>query len=99
MAARIAHIGHWEKNLVTGEEVWSDELYRLYQIEPDSQLPIFKNFLNMVHPDDREGLKSSIQAAVTTWKEVSHLFRFILPDSTERLMETTCKVLLDEKAR
>ena len=33
---RIAHIGSWEHNLTTGQVFWSDELFRLLGLDPET---------------------------------------------------------------
>ena len=51
-AQEIAHVGSFEKSFVTGEMTWSDELYRLLGVDPQTT-PTLELFLSIVHPDDR----------------------------------------------
>lgn len=52
-AERISNTGSWERNLLTHELVWSDELYRIYGYEPGSVLPSTEFFINnVIHPED-----------------------------------------------
>ena len=39
VAQRIAHMGSWEWNVQTGELRWSEELYRIYGIDPKAGVP------------------------------------------------------------
>ena len=52
-AQRLARIGSWEWDIADGTVWWSDELYRIYGLEPGSIEPSYEEFLNYVHPDDR----------------------------------------------
>ncbi|HEY6558016.1 MAG TPA: PAS domain-containing protein, partial [Polyangiaceae bacterium] len=52
-AQQITHIGSWEWDLGTNIVTWSDELYRIYGLEPQSCSVTFDAFLSRVHPDDR----------------------------------------------
>ncbi|WP_276131791.1 PAS domain-containing sensor histidine kinase [Polluticoccus soli] len=54
-AERIARMGSWERNVKTDELIWSDELYRLFGLEP-ANVPLSITFYleNVVHPEDRE---------------------------------------------
>lgn len=54
-AQRAARLGWWEHDLSSGRLTWSDELSRLWGIEPGRQLS-FEEFVASVHPDDRPGL-------------------------------------------
>ncbi|HWL34730.1 MAG TPA: PAS domain-containing sensor histidine kinase [Frankiaceae bacterium] len=51
-AQRIAHLGSWRVDLATGHVDASDEMYRLYGLEPQS-MPLTREVMRgMVHPDD-----------------------------------------------
>src|SRR5262245_13618643 len=63
-AQQITHIGSWEWTLRTNRVVWSDELYRIYGLEPQSCAITFEGFLSRVHPEDRETVARSVAEAV-----------------------------------
>ncbi|MFC0875694.1 PAS domain S-box protein [Saccharicrinis sp. FJH2] len=50
---RIAKVGSWEMDLKSLELKWSEELYRIYEIDDNSKVPVLDDFINLVHPDDR----------------------------------------------
>ncbi|MBI5769937.1 MAG: PAS domain S-box protein [Verrucomicrobia bacterium] len=51
-AEQMAHLGHWEFDLRTKQIFWSDELFRLFEIEQGSHRHLLKRFLARVHPED-----------------------------------------------
>ncbi|HEY8400595.1 MAG TPA: response regulator [Cytophagaceae bacterium] len=51
-AQRIARIGNWEFDFKDKKIFWSDELFRLFEVDPEKFRPDFNNFLNYVHPAD-----------------------------------------------
>jgi len=53
-AERVAQIGSWEWTPDTGELLWSDNLFRLFGLEPGSVTPSAELVREMTHPDDRE---------------------------------------------
>ncbi|HSM97904.1 MAG TPA: PAS domain-containing protein, partial [Gallionella sp.] len=53
-AQRLGQLGSWELNLISGELRWSDEVYRIFELDPKLFAPSYKNFLNAIHPDDRD---------------------------------------------
>src|SRR4051794_18562530 len=55
-AQTLARIGSWEWDVVEDLVWWSDELYRIYALEPRSIEPTYQDFLERVHPDDRESV-------------------------------------------
>lgn len=50
---RIAHLGSWELDLAANHLAWSDEVYRLFGVQPHEFAATYEAFLACVHPDDR----------------------------------------------
>ena len=62
---KIAHLGHWNWNIINGDIYWSDEHYRICGVEPGQVIPTYEVFLDFIHPDDRKDWKSAITTAMT----------------------------------
>lgn len=52
-AQRIARIGSWSFDISSSGIRWSDELYRIFDIEKISPGITYETFLSRIHPDDR----------------------------------------------
>ncbi len=63
-AQRIANFGDWEWNISSGEVTWSDELYRIFDVDHKDFTGTLDGYLGRVHLDDREQVADAIQAAV-----------------------------------
>lgn len=63
-AQRLASVGSFELDLGTGRLHWSDELFRIYGLAPQSRKASLGDYLVRVHPDDRLRARRSIQAAI-----------------------------------
>ena len=63
-AQKMAHIGNWDWNLVTDEVYWSDEMYRIFGRNPQESGPTYNEFLNYIHPDDRDYVNNAIKKAL-----------------------------------
>ncbi|TPG16867.1 PAS domain-containing hybrid sensor histidine kinase/response regulator [Pedococcus bigeumensis] len=64
-AQHIAKIGSWEWDVVSDVVSWSDELYRIYGLEPGTDFaPNYQGFLDRMHPDDRDGVEAAITRAL-----------------------------------
>ncbi|MDR3394849.1 MAG: diguanylate cyclase, partial [Parasulfuritortus sp.] len=94
IAQSIAHLGHWEWDVATGEMKWSDETYRILGYEPQIMLPSHNSFLEVIHPDDREKVASLFgQPQKGSGFDIE--FRIILPDGKLRVVHGMGTVLLD----
>jgi len=55
----IAHIGSWELDMENDKLYWSDEIYRIFGLEPQQPKGSYEYFLEIVHPDDREAVHTT----------------------------------------
>ncbi|WP_406832518.1 response regulator [Pedococcus sp. KACC 23699] len=80
-AQRIAHIGSWEWDVVQDQVTWSDELYRLYGLDPATagQLTA-QSFVDLLHPDDREHVQKAVMGTTVADDEFEFDARAIRPD-------------------
>jgi signal transduction histidine kinase len=56
-AQRVARIGSWRFDPVRDEVRWSDELYRIFDVDPGEFSGDYAGFLRRVHPDDRDRVR------------------------------------------
>ena len=63
-AQRVGHLGSWEWTIGANELQWSDELYRIFQLEPGGFDGTFEGYLELVHPDDREMTATIVNASL-----------------------------------
>jgi PAS domain S-box-containing protein len=96
-AQRIAHIGSWDVNFKTGETTWSDEMYHIYGVSPDTFKFTVEAFIKLIHPDDKKAMLRWIKASSTGKKEPDLEVRIVLPDGTVRFILGSGEVFFDEK--
>lgn len=85
-AQRVAHIGHWELDLQTMTPVWSEEIFRIFGLDPDCDEPSFEDHERITHPDDWPKLNDAVMTAVETGTAFELEFRILRPDGTARWM-------------
>lgn len=91
---QITHIGSWEWEVTSGLVTWSDELYRIYGLEPRSREITFDVYLSFVHPDDRDRVGGEIRAALLRGGRFSHRERIVRPDGSVRELDTVGEITL-----
>jgi PAS domain S-box-containing protein len=77
-AQRIAHVGSWDVDIVNDVLHWSDEIFRIWEIDKAQFKADFAAFLETVHPDDRERVTQAYNEALAnhTLYEVEHRLLF-----------------------
>ncbi len=59
-AQKIAHLGNWNWDLISGEVRWNDELFRIYGEEPQSFIPTYERFLSYISENERNKVEQAI---------------------------------------
>ncbi len=83
-AQRMARVGNWEHDHVTGRVAWSDEVFRMFGRDPALHTASYQGFLGAVHPDDRERVAAAFEASVRDHRPYDVVHRLRLPDGTEK---------------
>jgi PAS domain S-box-containing protein len=98
---RIAHLGSWTLDLKNpgGRIVWSDEMYRIYGVSPESFTPTVESLLALVAAEDRYALQQWIAACAAGERPHDLEFRVILPDGTIRLINGMGELQRDDQNR
>ena len=100
-AQAIAHLGSWELDLVSDRLTWSDEVYRIFGLEPQKFASTYEAFLERVHPDDRaavdEAYSGSLRKNLDMY-EIEH--RVIRKDNGEiRFVHEKCEHVRDKTGK
>ncbi len=94
-AQRVAQIGSWEADVLENHSVWSDEQFRLLGLEPSQGNFSFEDYLEMVHPEDREKLREAAGKAVSDAGSFTLDYRIIRKDTTMRWMHGRGETITD----
>ena len=65
----IAHLGSWELDLASNRLTWSDEVYRIFGLQPKEFDATYQAFLERVHPDDRTAVDAAYSGSVRDGRE------------------------------
>jgi len=98
-AQSIAHIGNWEVELGTGNEYWSDEIYSILGLNAADTSPSKENFLNLVHPEQRNEVRAILDAAEKEQKPFSYSTRILRDNGSIRYVYSHGKHVFDAKGK
>ena len=96
-AQRVANIGAWEWRIASGRVWWSDQLYRLFGLEPGSVEPSYAGYMERVAPADRERVAAGIARAVQDHKSYEIEYGILHPDGQPRVHRSAARVDVDEQ--
>ncbi|TAN48406.1 MAG: PAS domain S-box protein, partial [Betaproteobacteria bacterium] len=90
-AQRIAQIGSWELDLERNRLIWSDEAYRIFEIERSSFGASYEAFLELVHPEERAAVNRAYAASLATREPYAIVHRLCMADGRTKYVEERCE--------
>jgi PAS domain S-box-containing protein len=97
-AQKMARLGSWELDLTRNELTWSDEVFRIFGLEPQEFGATYEAFLERVHEDDREAVDDAYASSVREGRDLYTIeHRVVRKDSGEiRTVLERCQHMRDE---
>jgi transcriptional regulator with PAS, ATPase and Fis domain len=96
---QLAVLGSWEWEVATDKVTWSDELYRIYQLDPVVFPATFAGYLDQVHPDDRKATRTAVERAFAECSSFDHEERIVRPDGSVRILRSRGRAIGDGSGR
>jgi len=91
---RLAHIGSWKFNLQSEKLSWSDEVYRIFEIDKDT-IPSYELFLDSIHPEDRDLVNKAYEKSLSTQKRYEITHRLVMKDGRIKYVSEQCETTFD----
>jgi two-component system, sensor histidine kinase and response regulator len=90
-AQAMAHLGNWELDLVKNRLFWSDEIFRIFEIDKTQFSASYETFLNAVHPDDRTMVNEAYSRSVQNRTSYEIVHRLQMPDGRIKYVQERCE--------
>src|SRR5882724_10988698 len=94
-AQRLSHTGSFGWRVSTGEIIWSEETYRIFQYDRNTT-PTVDSVLQRVHPEDAAQVKQTIERASQDGKDFEHEYRLLMPDGSIKYVHVVAHSQRDE---
>jgi PAS domain S-box-containing protein len=93
-AQRLSHTGSFGWQPSTGEIIWSEETFRIFQYDPNTT-PTVELLLRRVHPEDAAFVEQTIERAAQDGKDFDHEYRLVMPDGSVKYVHVVAHALGD----
>jgi len=94
-AQRLSHTGSFGWKLSTGERIWSEETFRIFQYDR-AITPTLELVLQRVHPEDAALVQQTLESAAHDGKDFDHEYRLLMPDGSIKYVHAVARALIDE---
>ncbi|HEY9661311.1 MAG TPA: PAS domain-containing protein, partial [Allocoleopsis sp.] len=98
-AQRVARIGNWEYDLATRKNIWTEELFHLFNRDPASGEPPYQEQYRLYHPDDWAPLQAAMANALALGKPYHLVLRVPQIDGSLRYLEAIGQADQDEQGQ
>src|SRR5271154_4161109 len=98
-AQRIAHVGHWERDLAGDLISWSNETYRIFGLPPQKDALNLSQLVSLLHPEDRPIVVQGVAEAIQGVRPYDVEYRVIRPSGEIRFVHSKGDVVKDESGR
>ena len=96
---RITHVGSWGWEVEADEAWWSDEVYRIFGIEPEGFEVTYESYMACVHPDDRAAVADALDRALREGSPFDMDLRIVRLDGSVRILHERGEVERDESGQ
>ena len=97
-AQRISHTGSFGWKPDTGEIVWSDETYRIFEYSP-AEKPTLNMVLQRAHPQDRALVQELIEDVSKSGTDFEHESRLVMPSGAIKHLHVRAHALHDSSGK
>jgi PAS domain S-box-containing protein len=97
-AQRLTRSGSWAWDVRTRTIFWSQEVFRIYEFDPEKMKPTWPTFLERIHPEDRSAVELRAKME-STQKELVNSegdFRIVLPHGRIKHLHTIAHPVMDD---
>jgi diguanylate cyclase (GGDEF)-like protein/PAS domain S-box-containing protein len=99
LALEAAGVGAWDRDLTSGEIIWSDNVEPMFGLAPGAFGRTFADFLQLIHPADREAVLAAGQRCLAGAGEYRAEYRVLRPDGRECWILSRGNVVRDPSGR
>jgi PAS domain S-box-containing protein len=95
-AERITHFGSWTYEIAANKVTWSDEMFRIWGLDPERFGASYEAYLETVHPDDRALVDRAVKQSLESGG-FDHEYRIVRHDGAERFVHARSRVVHDDQ--
>ncbi|WP_127138659.1 sensor histidine kinase [Flagellimonas oceanensis] len=96
LAEQLSQIGYWEWDILKDEIMWSDNLYRIFDMEVGTPIN-FERVISAIHPDDRQMFRENAEEIIAEKRFRKFMHRIIYKDDSIHTVELMGELITNKK--
>ena len=98
-AQAVAKVGSWELDLRNNILTWSDETYRIFEMDRTKFGASYEAFLERVHPEDRDAVDRAYKESIASHQSYAIDHRMLMENGGTKIVHERCHHYYDENGR
>lgn len=98
-AQHLAHLGHWDLDIIKNELAWSDEVYQIFEIDPKRFGASYEAFVETIHPDDRDFVNKAYTDSVKSRVPYDIVHRLLMKDGRVKHVNERCETFYGDDGK
>lgn len=98
-AQKMGNIASWKYDYKHKKMLWTDEAFQILGLCPHNDLPNYRTFLKVVHPEDRHIVDKAYLSAIKNNSAYNVTYRIIRPNGEERIIQQQSENTLDANGK
>jgi signal transduction histidine kinase/GAF domain-containing protein len=94
-AQKLAHLGNWEFDLEENKLTWSEEVFRIFDRDPQLLEPTVLEHKQQIHPDDLQLWLKQLEQIIRSGKSCEFELRILRPDRSVRYIFMKAQAIFD----
>lgn len=90
-AQRLSKLGNWKLDIANNKLCWSDEVFRIFEIDKKQFSASYEAFLAVIHPDDRDEVNARYANSVISREPYEIVHRLLMPDGRIKFVRERCE--------
>jgi signal transduction histidine kinase len=82
-AQHLAHLGNWVRDPQVGRAGWSDETFRIFGLEPSTEMPAYDQIRQLIHPEDLARLEAAHAKSLQDGSQFDLEIRLLRPGAPQ----------------
>ena len=98
-AESVGNTGSWEYDISNDKLLWSENLYRIYQLNPDEFNLTFNNVVTLLHPEDWKKVQEAFDNCIKHCADLEIEHRIITPDNEIKYLIERGRAICDDSGK
>lgn len=95
----LSRTGCWELEIGSGKLHWSQEIFRIFEIDPKQFSATYDAFINTIHPEDRMKVTAAYENSLLNRSAYEITHRLLMPDGRVKWVNERCDTFYDDNGQ